>query len=192
LKFAVSCRNRTYPQRDEAIRSYPRNAFFPLTVTTRANAACRSGVRPVRDPTRCAFPFKHPQIWEPFLRHFAPFSAVSTCGFVLNQRLTIENCTAAEFRRWPPEPPRACSSKQGVFSKRTSVPTLVNIGSNCLFQACQTASPVRLENAKTLANIGLARLHACISPRPAGGKFKLNSPSPWFPFPSVQSLFRAF
>src|SRR5436189_5356026 len=45
---------RTYPQRDEAIRSYPRNAFFPLTVTPRANASCRAGVSHARGPNCCS------------------------------------------------------------------------------------------------------------------------------------------
>jgi len=68
------------------------------------------------------------------------------------------------------KPPGACSSKQAVFSKRTSVPTCVNIGQNSLFQACQAPPSRTLGHAKTLANIGLARLHACISPRPGRGK----------------------
>ena len=44
--------------------------------------------------------------------------------------------------------------------------------------------------AKTLANIGLARLHACISPR--RGEFKLNSPSSSSPLPSVQFFLLLF
>ena len=46
-----------------------------------------------RAPTPCGLPFKHPQFWEPFLHHFAPFLALSPDGFILYQPLTIRNCT---------------------------------------------------------------------------------------------------
>ena len=40
-----------------------------MTALLATKTACGSGVRPVRDPTLCGLPFKHPQIWEPFLHH---------------------------------------------------------------------------------------------------------------------------
>src|SRR5439155_10310196 len=74
-----------------------RNRFvFDSLAATKT--ACGSGVRPVRDPTRCGMPFKHPQIWEPFLHHFAPFLAVSQYGFVVYQPLTTTNCTSGTNR----------------------------------------------------------------------------------------------
>ena len=47
-----------------------------------------------------------PQIWEPFLHHFAPFFATSQCGFVLHQPLTTTNCTtgAISEARQPQNP----------------------------------------------------------------------------------------
>ena len=78
-----------------------RNRFvFDSLAATKT--ACRSGVRPVRDPTRCGLPFKHPQIWEPFLHHSAPFLALSQYGFVVYQPLTTMNCTSGTNRTLAP------------------------------------------------------------------------------------------
>ena len=57
-------------------------------------AARAMALRRPEAPTPCGLPFKHSQIWEPFLHHFAPFLAVSQYGFVVYQPLTTTNCTS--------------------------------------------------------------------------------------------------
>jgi len=76
------------------------------------------------------------------------------------------------------------------FSKRTAVPSPVNIGQNPLFKAYHPSSLVRFQNAKKPANIGLARFATKFPPagvrtlsfrKPASARNYPHLPTYFFP-----------